>query len=609
MTLLTTPGAAALPATASALRKIFHRDAVARDQAGGRPVEQIALLRQSGLLSARIPVAYGGGASWATVLRVVREFAHTGGSLAHLFGHHHLPIHALLARGSTAQQTAWLTGHLAQPGRIQVAQRRPLVPGRRPSRTGHLPMSPPKTNTARRQLHLNVNILHSGFVPSAWRPPEADPGAFIDVQHYIRAARIAETGKLDAVFRADNAAIVDQIHFWPITALEPTVLLAMVAAATSHIGLIGTASTIYNEPFNIARRFATLDHVSGGRAGWNVVTTADLPSARNFGRDALPDRAERYARADEFTCVVKALWNSWEDGAYIGDKASGHFIDPARVHAINHRSPHFSVAGPATLPRSVQGHPVVVQAVGSADGRELAARHAEAVFSASQSFEESLAYGRGLKARAEALGRGTEAVTGLAGLTTIIGGTETEARRRRDELVDLIPWDYSLTRLAGILGVAPDRLKLDERLPANLAPPGNGNGNHTFFNATLALARRHGYTARETIRELAGGGGHRVVVGTPEQIADDTALWFKGGAADGFNLMPDALPGRPAKFCRRRAAHPAPPRPFSQRIRGHDPARAPGAGPPARPRRGHRPAPGRLIHFSSLHLFVSSPLP
>ncbi|MGO4328746.1 LLM class flavin-dependent oxidoreductase [Cupriavidus sp. 2TAF22] len=394
-----------------------------------------------------------------------------------------------------------------------------------------------------RQLHLNINILHSGFVPSAWRLADSDPYAFADVRHYVRVAQIAEAGKLDAVFLADNAAIVDQIHFRPVTALEPTVLLASIAAATTHIGLIGTASTSYNEPYNIARRFATLDHVSGGRAGWNVVTTADVPSARNFGRDAAPDHAQRYARADEFTTVVKALWDSWEDDAFIGDKAGGRFVDADKVQPIAHRGEHFSVQGPLNLPRSPQGHPVVVQAGGSADGRELAARHAEAVFSASQSFEESLAYGRELKSRAQALGRGPDAVQVLAGLTTIIGATEAQARRRRDELVDLIPWDYSLTRLAGTLGIAPDRLKLDQRLPDNLALPAGGNGNHTFFNATLALARRHGYTVRELIRELAGGGGHRVIVGTPEQIADDIGHWFRHGAADGFNLMPDALPG------------------------------------------------------------------
>ncbi|RYF13569.1 MAG: LLM class flavin-dependent oxidoreductase [Comamonadaceae bacterium] len=393
-----------------------------------------------------------------------------------------------------------------------------------------------------RQLHLNANILHSGFVPSAWRLPGADPRAFSDVAHYVRVAQLAERARFDAVFLADNAAIVDQIHFRPITALEPTVLLASVAAATTHIGVIGTASTSYNEPYNIARRFATLDHVSGGRAGWNVVTTADLPSARNFGHDAVPDHARRYARASEFTDVVKALWDTWEDDAFIGDQASGRFIDPAKVHAIAHRGEFFAVQGPLTLPRSPQGHPVLVQAGGSADGRELAARHAEAVFSASQSFEESLAYGRALKARAAELGRGPDAVKVLPGLTTIIGATEAQALRRRDDLVDSIPWDYSLARLAGILGTAPERLRLDDALPHDLALPSGGNGNHTFFNATLATARRKNLTVRQLVRELAGGGGHRVIVGTPEQIADDIAHWFAAGAADGFNLMPDALP-------------------------------------------------------------------
>jgi len=394
---------------------------------------------------------------------------------------------------------------------------------------------------APRQLHLNINILHSGFVPSAWRIAEADPHAFIDVGHYIRVAQIAEAAKFDAVFLADNASIADQINFRPITALEPTVLLASIAAATSRIGVIGTASTSYNEPYNIARRFSTLDHVSAGRAGWNVVTTADLGSARNFGREAVPEHTERYARAAEFTEVVKALWDSWEGDAFIGDKASGHFVDTDKVHPIAHHGKYFDVQGPLNLPRSPQGHPVLVQAGASPDGRDLAARHAEAVFSASQSFEESLAYGRELKARAATYGR--NAVKVLAGLTTIIGATESEALRRRDELVDLIPWSYSVARLAGTLGVPADRLKLDEQLPDNLTLPGGGNGNHTFFHATIAQARRHGYTVRELIRSLAGGGGHRVIVGTPEQIADDIEHWFKAGAADGFNLMPDVLPG------------------------------------------------------------------
>ena len=394
-----------------------------------------------------------------------------------------------------------------------------------------------------RQLHLNINALHSGFIPSAWRLPESDPHAFIDVQHYIRTARIAEAGTFDAIFLADNAAIADQIAFRPIPALEPTVLLASIAAATTHIGVIGTASTSYNEPYNIARRFSTLDHVSGGRAGWNVVTTADAASARNFGRDTASDHAQRYARASEFTDVVKALWDSWEDGALVADKASGRFADADRVHPIAHRGPHFAVHGPLTLPRSPQGWPVLVQAGASADGRALAARHAEAVFSASQSFDEARAYAADLQRRAEAFGRGPRAIRVLAGLTTIIAGTEAEALRRRDDLVDAIPWEYSRNRLAGILGVLPAQLQPDDRLPDDLALPAGGDGNHTFFHATIAAARRGRLTARQLVRELAGGTGHRVVVGTPEQVADDIEHWFRGAAADGFNLMPDVLPG------------------------------------------------------------------
>ena len=395
---------------------------------------------------------------------------------------------------------------------------------------------------APRQLHVNVNILHSGFVPSAWRLPGADPKAFIDIAHYVNIARIAEAGKFDAVFLADNASIADQINFRPITALEPTLLLTAMGAATTHIGLIGTASTSYNEPFNIARRFSTLDHISGGRAGWNVVTTADLGSARNFGRDVVPDHAERYARAAEFTQIVKDLWDSWTDDAFVGDKTDGRFVDTDRVKPIAHDGDFFSVQGPLNIPRSPQGHPVLVQAGGSADGRNLAARHAEAVFSASQSFEEALAYSRDVKQRAAAFGRGGDAIRVLPGLTTIIGATEAQARKRRDDLVDLIPWDYSLKRIAGVLGIDVDRLHLDRPLPEDLAVPLNGNGNHTFFNATVALARRNGYTVRQLIREMGGGTGHRVVVGTPEQIADDIEQWFVAGAADGFNLMPDALP-------------------------------------------------------------------
>ncbi|MEK1873360.1 MAG: NtaA/DmoA family FMN-dependent monooxygenase, partial [Rhizobium altiplani] len=229
---------------------------------------------------------------------------------------------------------------------------------------------------SRRQLHLNINILHSGFSPAAWRMEGSDPRASFDINHYIKVAGIAERGTFDAVFLADQAAISDRIDFRPLTSLEPTIVLAVVAASTERIGLIGTASTTYNEPYNIARRFATLDHASGGRAGWNIVTSADLAQSRNFGLEKPVAHASRYERAGEFASVVKALWDSWEEEAFVGDVATGRFVDPGRVHPIAHNGKHFSVHGPHNIPRPPQGHPVLVQAGGSDDGRALAAEHA-----------------------------------------------------------------------------------------------------------------------------------------------------------------------------------------------------------------------------------------
>ncbi|GES50946.1 nitrilotriacetate monooxygenase component A [Rhizobium sp. NBRC 114257] len=368
----------------------------------------------------------------------------------------------------------------------------------------------------------------------------SDPRASFDINHYINVARIAERGTFDAIFLADQAAISDRVDFRPLTSLEPTIVLASVAAHTEHIGLIATASTTYNEPYNIARRFATLDHASGGRAGWNIVTSADLSQSRNFGLEKPVAHHGRYERAEEFASVVKALWDSWEEDAFIGDVESGRFVDTNKVHAIAHRGKHFSVHGPHNVPRPPQGHPVIVQAGGSDDGRGLAARHAEAVFSASQSLEESLDYARDLRTRAARHGRAPDSLLVLAGLATIIGSTEAEARRRQEELRDLIPLEYSLARLSGVLQVDPGKLKLDEPLPDDIPLP--ADGGHTFFRATLALAQREKLTVRGLIRALNGGTGHRTIVGTPDAIADDIEKWFEAGAADGFNLMPDVLP-------------------------------------------------------------------
>jgi FMN-dependent oxidoreductase (nitrilotriacetate monooxygenase family) len=392
---------------------------------------------------------------------------------------------------------------------------------------------------ATRKLHLNVNLLHSGVYASAWRQPESDPGAGFDVGHYVNVAKIAERGKFDAIFLADTPAITDRIDFRPFQSLEPTIVLATVAAATTHIGLIATASTTYNAPFNIARRFATLDLASGGRVGWNAVTTADASAGRNFGLPATLEHKARYDRAKEFAEVVHALWDSWEDDAFVGDKDTARFVDTSKVHAINHRGQYYSVDGPLTLPRSPQGRPVTVQAGGSSDGRDLAAAQADAVFTLAQSVEDGVAYARDLRARAVAYGRASDSIVILPGLATVIGSTEAEAKRRQDELWDLVPIDYSLSRLAGTLQVSPDRLKLDEPLPDLPLP---ANANQTMFHGTVAIARRGNLTVRQLLKALGGGVGHRIIVGTPEAIADDIETWFKAGAADGFNLMPDVLP-------------------------------------------------------------------
>ncbi|MDR6953395.1 FMN-dependent oxidoreductase (nitrilotriacetate monooxygenase family) [Ancylobacter sp. 3268] len=392
--------------------------------------------------------------------------------------------------------------------------------------------------THRRLLHLNINILHAGFYASAWRSPEADPHATFDIGHYVRCAEIAERGTFDAVFLADRPALEDKPDLRPFLSLEPTVVLTAIAAATSHIGLIATASTSYNEPYNIARRFATLDLVSGGRAGFNVVTTADPNAAANFGQ-SLPEHGARYARAKEFTEVVSALWDSWEDDAFVGDKAGARFLDPAKIHRIDHKGRFFEVAGPLNLPRSPQGRPILVQAGGSGDGRDLAARHADVVFSVGEDIPRARAYADDLRARAAAHGRDPRSIVVLPGLATVIGSTEEEARRRQEELGALIPLDYAIARLGVTFGQDLSHLELDAPVPDLPIPV---NGSTTFAQATLNFARQGNLTFRQLLYKLGGGIGHRVIVGTPEAIADDIEEWFTAGAADGFNLMPDVLP-------------------------------------------------------------------
>jgi FMN-dependent oxidoreductase (nitrilotriacetate monooxygenase family) len=391
-----------------------------------------------------------------------------------------------------------------------------------------------------RELHLNLNFLNAGTFGSAWRWPDSDPKAFADVEYYVRVAQLAERGTFDAIFLADHPGLSDQPEYRPFNSLEPTIVLATVAAHTRHIGLIATASTSYNDPYNIARRFASLDHASGGRVGLNLVTTADRQAAQNFGLSEVPSHGVRYARALEFAEVVEALWDSWQDDAFVGDKDSARFVDVSRVHAIDYAGKHFTVRGPLNVPRPPQGRPVVVQAGGSADGRELAARHADAVFSLAQTPDDALAYASTLRGRAEELGRSPDSILIFPGLVTVIGGTEAEAKRREQELWELVPIEYGLGRLANLLQVDRSVLKLDEPLPDGLDVP--ADGMQTFAQGAMALARREKLTVRQLVRAQGGGTNHRIIVGTPEQIADEIERWYQTGAADGFNVMPDVLP-------------------------------------------------------------------
>jgi len=391
-----------------------------------------------------------------------------------------------------------------------------------------------------RQLHLNLLFNNAGNFSSAWRWPDSDPAAFYDVAYHVATARLLEKGTFDAIFYSDVLALNDTPECRPFQSLEPTILLASIAAATTHLGLIGTISSSYNDPFNIARRLASLDHVSRGRAGINIVTTADAAAARNFGQADVFDHADRYARGVEFIEVLQKLWDSWEDDAVIGDKPAGRLIDPARLHRVDHKGRYFDVQGPLTVPRAPQGRPVVVQAGASPDGRAVAARHAEIVFTSAHSIAEAAEYATDVRRRAQAFGRKPGDIAILPGLVTVLGSTEAQAKQRAQALWELVPIKYGLNRLATVLDVDARELDLDKPLPANLPRP--RNGSYTVFDKAVKLARDGNLTVRELIKAQGGGATmHRVIVGTPEQVADSIAEWFATGHVDGFNIVPDAI--------------------------------------------------------------------
>ncbi|MBG0830219.1 LLM class flavin-dependent oxidoreductase [Planomonospora sp. ID67723] len=390
-----------------------------------------------------------------------------------------------------------------------------------------------------RTLHLNAFLMGVGHHEAAWRHPRTEPARLSDVRHYQQLARIAERGRLDSLFLADGLALQGDVRHNALGGLEPLTLLSALAAVTDHIGLIATVSTTYNEPFHVARKFASLDHISGGRAGWNIVTSAGEAEARNFGVER-PAHADRYARATEFLEVVTKLWDSWEDDAVVGDRRTGVYADTGKIHALDHDGVHFRVRGPLNTSRPPQGHPLLVQAGSSEDGKEFAARHAEAVFTAQQTLAEGQEFYADLKGRLARYGRHEDELLILPGISPIIGSTEREALRLEKELEDLIIPAYGLAQLSHMVGIELSHDALDRPLPDVSAET---EGAQSRRKLVIDLARRENLTVRQLLARLAGGRGHRVVAGTPEQIADEIQVWFTGGAADGFNIMPPVLPG------------------------------------------------------------------
>ncbi|MEV6238559.1 LLM class flavin-dependent oxidoreductase [Lentzea sp. NPDC051838] len=398
-----------------------------------------------------------------------------------------------------------------------------------------------------RQLHLNAFLMGVGHHEAAWRHPRTDPKALDDVAHFQNLAQIAERGTFDSVFLADGVQIWGDVRHTAAGRFEPLTLLTALSQVTDHIGLIATASTGFSEPYNLARLFSSLDHISGGRAGWNIVTTAQDRSAQNFNRDANLEHSARYERADEFLDVATALWDSWEDDALVVDQESGVFADETKVHEIGHKGRFFSVRGPLNAVRSPQGHPLLVQAGSSEDGKAFAARWAEAVFTAQQTHEEAVAFYTDLKRRVVEFGRPADGLKVLPGIVPVLGGTEEEASRLADELTSLIIPERAVRQLTELIGVDLTNHPLDEPLP-ELPPVTKINGAKSRFELVRDLAVRERLTLRQLLGRLGGGRGHQVIAGTPEQIADHVELWFRTGAADGFNVMAPLLPSGLEEF-------------------------------------------------------------
>ncbi|WP_144109551.1 LLM class flavin-dependent oxidoreductase [Paraburkholderia sp. BCC1886] len=395
-------------------------------------------------------------------------------------------------------------------------------------------------------LRLGAFLYPSGHHIAAWRHPQSQADAGVQFRHYVKLAQTAEAAKFDLVFLADGVGTRgDDVEFLSRTAhsyvaqFEPITLLSALAAVTERIGLVGTASTSFNEPYHIARKFASLDHISGGRAGWNLVTSSSEHEAKNFNRDQHFDHAERYQRAEEFADVTAGLWDSWEDDAFVRDKQEGRFFHPDKRHVLDHKGRFFQVKGPLNVPRSPQGHPVVVQAGSSEAGRELAAKTAEVIFTAQQTLQDAVDFYADVKGRMQAYDRQPDDLKIMPGVFPIVGRSESEAREKFEELQSLVDPKVGLALVSGLTGGFDlSGYPLDGPIP----PLPETNASKSRQVLTLDLARRENLTIRQLYLRIAGARGHWQLVGTAEQIVDQLEERFVNYGADGFNVMPPVLP-------------------------------------------------------------------
>lgn len=401
-----------------------------------------------------------------------------------------------------------------------------------------------------KQMHLGAFMRPVSIHTAWWRHPDSAPEANFSLKHLVHCIQTLERGKFDAFFMADHLAVLNMPiealkRSGTVTSFEPFTLLSALAMVTERIGLIATASTTYDAPYHIARRFASLDHISGGRAGWNIVTTSNPDAARNFGMTEHMDHAERYARAREFHDVVTGLWDSFAEDAFIRDKESGIFWDPARMHKLDHEGKYLSIAGPLNIARPVQGWPVIVQAGASDSGRQLAAEVAEMIFAAGGPVADARAYYADIKSRAARAGRDPSLIKILPGALVTVAETDEAAREKRALLDSLVHPDSGMAALSIALGTDARAFDLDAPLPD--IP--ETNQSQSGRQRVLERARRENLTVRQLAMALGGYGGLSFT-GSAKTIADEMQHWLEAEACDGFNIMFPTIPGGVEDFVR-----------------------------------------------------------